>query len=209
MVNKKDDISTEKRILEAAHKVFVKKGYAAARMEDIAKEAGINRALLHYYFRSKDKMFDIIFNQHFAELLGGLGEIIKAEIPFEDRMRNLVNLYHNKFSSHPDLPLFVIHELSQNPDRLVRLISGLPGGSESGMLATRFRSIVQEEVKAGRIRTIDGMQLLINVLGLVLYPFIAKPIFQFVMKVNDEGYAKMLKNRQTEIFEFIMNALKP
>ena len=211
MVNKKGDISTEIRILEAAHKVFVKKGYAAARMEDIAKEAGINRALLHYYFRSKDKMFDIIFNQHFGEVLSGLGEMIKTEMSFEQRLKGIIEVYHNKFTSHPDLPLFVIHELAQNPKRLVELIEKLPVGEDGSKakLAVAFKAIVQKEVNAGRIKPIDGMQLLMNILALIIYPFIAKPIFQFVMQINDNDYKSMLSKRKEGIFEFIMNALKP
>jgi len=209
VVNKKDDISTEKRILEAAQKVFVKKGYAAARMEDIAKEAGINRALLHYYFRSKDKMFDLIFNQHFGELLGGLGGLIKSEMPFEERLKSIIALYHTKFTSHPDLPLFVIHELAQNPERLVTMISNLPGGSESTKLAAAFKAIVKNEVDSGRIRPIDGMQLLMNILALIIYPFIAKPVFKFVMNLDESQYKKMMDARQEQVFEFIMNALKP
>lgn len=209
MVNKKGDISTEKRILEAAHKVFVKKGFAASRMEDIATEAGINRALLHYYFRSKDKMFDIIFQQHFSELLSGLGGVIKAEMPFEERLKSIINLYHTKFTNHPDLPLFVIHELAQNPDRLVNMISKLPGGSDSGQLAIAFKKIVSDEVKAGRIKSIDGTQLLMNILALIIYPLIARPIFQFVMQIKDNDYKTMLMKRKEENFEFIMNAIKP
>lgn len=209
MVNKKGDISTEKRILDAAHKVFVKKGFAASRMEDIATEAGINRALLHYYFRSKDKMFDIIFQQHFSELLAGLGGVIKAEMSFEERLKNIISLYHTKFTNHPDLPLFVIHELAQNPDRLVNMISKLPGGSQSGQLAQAFKKIVSDEVKAGKIKPIDGMQLLMNILALIIYPFIARPIFQFVMSINDHDYKTMMAKRKEETFQFIMNAIKP
>jgi AcrR family transcriptional regulator len=210
MVNKKGDISTEKRILEAAHKVFVKKGYAAARMEDISKEAGINRALLHYYFRSKDKMFDIIFNEHFGEVLGGLTEMIKTEMPFEQRLKRIIEVYQNKFTSHPDLPLFVIHELAQNPDRLVQLIAKLPGGEGAkSKFATAFRAIVQKEIEEGRIRPIDGMQLLMNILALIIYPFIAKPIFQFVMNINEGDYKTMLSKRKEENYKFIMNAIKP
>jgi AcrR family transcriptional regulator len=201
------DITTEKRILEAAHQVFVKKGFAAARMEDIAKAAGINRALLHYYFRSKEKMFEIIFEQHFMEVMGGLKNLILSESPFEKKLKEIIALYHDKLTNHPDLPLFVLHELAQNPNRLISLVSKMPGNPSE--LLKVFQNQLKQEVKAGNIREIDATQLLLHILGSTIYPFIAKPMFKFVMQVDDEGYQKMLTKRKAELFQFIMNGIKP
>jgi TetR/AcrR family transcriptional regulator len=207
MVNDKLDNQTEKAILEAADKVFTKKGYSAARMEDIAKEAGINRALLHYYFRSKDKMFDLIFDQRVREFFAGLGGIVFSERKLEEKIRAMVEHEITVILAHPYLPIFVLQELNQNPQRLLDHAQKV--GVHPSMLLRKFSAQVNEEIKAGRIRNIDASQLLMNIMSMCIYPFIAKPILKPILETDEAGFDKIMEKRKIEVTEFILRSLKP
>lgn len=207
MAKEKDQINTEKRILEAARRVFTTKGYAAARMDDIAKEAGINRALLHYYYRNKDRMFEIIFEEGFKNAFIGLNNVLLSKQELKPKINAIVEIYFDTISKHPDLPLFVISELATNPDRLAQILARTEIATLEVMAA--FKNQVRKEVRKGTIKNIDGTQLLINVLALVIYPFIARPILKMVMQMDDASFDKMMAKRKKEITDFILDALKP
>lgn len=206
MAKKTLDNLTEKAILTAAGKVFTSKGFAAARMDDIAKEAGINRALLHYYFRSKNNLFDLVFADRFKEFFSGLSRIILSDKKLIEKIEELVSHDITMIRQHPDLPLFVMQEISRNPERL---ISHTQKAGTSFLLIKNFRTQVSEEVKKGTIRNIDGGQLLINIMSLAIYPFIARPMISAMHQYSDADFEKMIDKRKKEVADFIINALKP
>ena len=191
----------------AAGKVFTRKGLAGARMEDIAQEAGINRALLHYYFRSKEKMFDIIFQQRIREFFGGLAKIIFSEISLQEKIRSIVEHDITMISQNPDLPLFVMQEIGQRPERLVEHAER--AGAKPGDLLKVFSKQVNEEIKQGRIRPIEPVQLLINIMSMAIYPFVAKPMIMIMKQIDQKGFDKIMNARKVEVSEFILQALKP
>ncbi len=200
------DNKTEKAILTAARKVFTRKGYSGARMEDIAKEAGINRALLHYYFRTKDRMFDLVFEQRIREFFVGLAQIISRPLPLFDKIRAIVEHDINMILAQPDLPIFIMQELTQNPERLIAVAEN-SGIGPATMMKT-FRAQVKEAVDKKLIRPIEGGQLLINIMSLCVYPFVAKPMIKAVQDLDDDQFEKMIKKRKQEVPEFIIDAIK-
>lgn len=206
MAKNKLDNQTEKAILEAAGKVFTRKGFAAARMEDIAKEAGINRALLHYYFRSKDKMFDLIFDQRVHEFFSGLGEIILSERNLEEKIRAIIEHEISVLFAHPYLPIFVLQEVNQNPERMLE--HAQKAGAHPSMLLKKFSIQVKQEIKKGNIRAIDPSQLLMNIMSMAIYPFIAKPVLKTILETDDLGFEVVMKRRKKEVTDFILQALK-
>lgn len=207
MVKEKVDNQAEKAILEAARRIFTQKGLAAARMEDIAREAGINRALLHYYFRSKEKLFDLVFQQRVREFFLGLVSIISKPQSLEEKIRSIVEHDIDMIRSQPDLPIFIMQELTQRPDRLVQMAAA--SGANPAVMMKTFRQAVKEAVDRKQIRPIDGGQLLINVMSLCVYPFIAKPIIKAVQELDDKQFEKMIVKRKEEIVAFVMKSLKP
>jgi TetR/AcrR family transcriptional regulator len=206
LVNNKLDNLTEKAILEAAGKVFTRKGFAAARMEDIAKEAGINRALLHYYFRSKDNMFDLIFDQRINEFFSGLGVIMFSEKSLEEKIRAIVEHEITILIAHPYLPIFVLQEINQNPERMLE--HAQKAGAHPSILLKKFSVQVKEEIKKGKIRAVDPSQLLMNIMSMAIYPFIAKPVLKTILETDDVGFALVMKKRKKEVTDFILQALK-
>lgn len=207
MVKEKSNNLTEKAILEAAMKVFTHKGYAAARMDDIAKEANINRALLHYYFRSKDKMFDLIFEQKVKDFFSGLGQILFSDKKLEEVIRAMVKHEITLIGANPYLPIFILQELQQSPERL--LVYAQNAGMSPHLVLKRFSVLVKEAVKENKIREIEPGQLLVNIMSLCIYPVVAKPIIKTVLELDDASFHKMMTKRIESVSEFIMLSLKP
>ena len=124
--------SAEQKIKEAARKLFTQKGFAATRTRDIAEEAGINLALLNYYFRSKQKLFDIIMMENFRQFIGGMSANFQDEsLTMEERIGKVVNAYIDFLTEFPDLPLFILNEIRGNPSKLVAKINEEVGPARS------------------------------------------------------------------------------
>jgi len=194
--------STEGKILEAAKKVFIQKGMYGARMQEIADEAGINKALLHYYFRSKNKLFEAIFEKVFLELVPKAFSILKADIPFEEKINQFVSNYIDLVIENPFMPIFIINEINQNPGRfsqITHLVGTIKG--------TVFKEI-NEKVKSGEYREIDPVQMFSSVISMTLFPFLAKPLIQGAFGYSDEKFKEYLEERKKLIPEIILSYLK-
>ena len=202
----KIDKTTEELILNAARKIFTTKGFAAARMDDIAKEAGINRALLHYYFRSKDKMFDIIFEEKFREFFMGVGLILGSDMPLFEKIPAIIEHELTTLAKHPDVPMFVIGEISQNPEKFLQRIQGV--GVNPKSISHILDKQIQSEYKKGIIKKIDGPSLLINIMSLAIYPFIAKNLWQVVFEMDEHDYLKFIEKRKKELSAFIIDGIR-
>ncbi len=198
---------TEELILDAAMKVFTRKGFAAARMEEIAKEAGINRALLHYYHRDKQTMFNRIFESRFKEFFKGLFVIFESDnISLFEKIKRMVDHEINTLIKHPDLARFIITEIAQSPDLLLEY--GKKLGVNPRMFIEAFEKQVAKEVSERVIKPIEGRQLLINIMSLCIYPFVARPIIQTMMSLDETNFYNMAEQRKKELSEFIINAIK-
>ena len=195
---------TEILILDAARKVFLENGFDGTSMQMIASESGINKALLHYYFRSKDRLFESVFIEAFAHMIPNLMKIFASEAGFPEKIRGFVNAYVSALLEYPQIPLFILHELHRNPGRVIELIKS------TGLNPNLFIGMVQKEIKAGNIHVIDPYQLLVNLLALCIFPFAARPMIQgFIFKNDAKAYQEFLEKRKKEVAEFIINALKP
>jgi AcrR family transcriptional regulator len=197
------ETQAEKTILNAARKVFIEKGKEGARMQEIADEASINKALLHYYFRSKDRLFDAVFIEAFEKFLPHLHSVILSELSFFDAIRNFISGYINTILENPYIPGFILHELSQNPENIADLLDQRINNMN------RLITKIEDEINKGTIRPIDPRQVMVNVIGLCIFPFVARPIIQKIFfQENSTEYEKFLEDRKTEVFNFIYNALK-
>jgi len=199
--------ATEELILEAAMKVFTERGFDGARMDDIAKEAGINRALLHYYYRDKQTMFNIIFETRFKEFFGGIFNIFNADTSLFEKIRRLIEHEITTLIIHPDLARFIISEVANHPERLIEY--GKKLNLNPMLFLEKFETLVQAEVKTGKIKFIEGRQLIMNIMSLCIYPFVARPIVRTMMQLDSDAFNQMMEQRKKEVYQFIMNALKP
>lgn len=195
--------NTERIILEAAKKVFLQKGHSGARMQEIADEAGINKALLHYYFRSKDKLFEAIFQDAFQNFIPQISGLINSELPVIEKIWAFVDSYIDLLLKNPHVPIFILSELHHNPDRLTQMFMNY------GIQPSPFLSQLDAEINAGRIRPVNPRHLIVNMISMCVMPFAAGPILRGVLFGNDEDeYQKFLLERKTEVTLIIMNAIK-
>ena len=197
---KKDN--TEEKILNAAHTVFVKKGMDGARMQEIANEAGINKALLHYYFRTKEKLFEAIFKSVFRQILPNLMEMVYAEVPFEEKLEIFIDKYISLLLKNPFVPTFILKEMNRDPDFLASVLKN------NGLQPQKIFDMFEKEMEAGKIRKMDPRDLLVNTLGLCIFPIAAKPLLTIMLFDGDKkAYNNFLENRKTTIKEFILNSI--
>jgi TetR/AcrR family transcriptional regulator len=193
--------NTEHLILEAARKVFIHKGYAGARMQEIADEAGINKALVHYYFRGKEQLFDAVFAQALSSFLPTIKNILEIDLPVREKIVLFVDTYVDILLANPHIPAFVIHELNTDPGRFLDKLKNF------GLNPSRLIEQIRKESESGLIRNIKGDHFIINMLGMCLFPFIARPVVQGILKKTDEEYEMFLSERKKEVVQFVMHSI--
>ncbi len=184
------DITTEEKIKEAARNVFMKKGYAATRTRDIAEEAGLNLALLNYYFRSKEKLFEIVMMEKVQKLFGIIAPILNdTSTTLEKKIEVAAGNYISMLMENPDLPLFVMSEIRNNPDRFAGKIQAVKLIQESHFV---------KQIKEKR-PDINPLHFVISLLGMILFPFIAKPVLQDAGNLSTKGFQNMMEERKALI----------
>ncbi len=199
------NISTEEKIIAAAKNVFLKQGFAGARMQDIADAAGINKALLHYYFRNKDKLFEMIFMQSIQKMIPAINSVFDSDDDLFIKIRKFVSAYTEMLTENPYLPLFIANELSKNPEKVIKMI--MAGTSDKPHI-NKFIKDIQFAVEQDIIKPIPTVSLFINIMSLCIFPYIAKPMMQFFLKLDELEYRMMLEQRKQEIADFIIDSIK-
>ena len=202
-MKKTKDTTTENTILNAAKVIFQQKGMDGARMQEIADEAGINKALLHYYFRSKQLLFEAVFKNAFILLAPQMHKILNDDSSIFDKIKNFTSNYISFVIKHPYLPNFIIQELNKNPEFAINILA-----ENKFPNIEKFKNQISEEVANGTIKPIKADQLFINILSLNIFPFIAAPLFKGFLNLSNHDYNLMLEQRKTEVAEFIINSIK-
>ncbi len=193
------ELTTEEKIIAAARKLFTQKGFSATRTRDIAEEAGINLALLNYYFRSKQNLFQIIIEEKFDTLFGMIGPILSdKEVPLEEKISTLVASYTLMLLENEDLPLFVLSEIKSNEFILEKV-------KQNAELLSQ--PVIENQLKE-RGFTISSFNFIMNVMSLTLFPFMSKPLFVASGLVKEEEFAQFVTERKKDIPTWIMNTLK-
>jgi len=203
MVKKKDE-GAEQRILAAARKVFTTKGMAGARMQDIADAADINKALLHYYFKDKDKLFETIFLDEAQRFFPKINMIFSSDAPLFEKIENFVHEYIDEMSENPYLPWFVINEIHRDPDQFMFKI----WGKENLPKPAKFLDQIEKEIKQGTIKRVSPVHLLMNLLSLTIFPFIAKPMIIRNLHLSDLQFRKIMEERKREIPRIIIDSIR-
>lgn len=195
--------NTETEILIAAKEIFQQKGMAGARMQEIADKAKINKALLHYYYRSKQLLFEAVFKSAFSLLAPQLNKVLNDDSDLFEKIRKFTENYVSFVIKHPYLPNFVVQELNKNPEFVQKLRS-----EKNFPSIEKFKLQVSDAINQGIIKPIETEQLFINIISLNIFPFIGEPLLMALVNVDKESYNKILENRKTEVAEFIINSIK-
>ena len=199
----KDKIqNTEERIKDAARKVFIRKGFKGSTTRDIAKEAGINVALTNYYFRKKEKLFQIIFMEALHDFLNHLVEVLNQPIDLRKKLKLIVEKQHEIQKNNPDLLLFVYSEIRNNREGFLKEVSTM-----KNKFITQWRKQIEENVKKKNIRNIDYMSALSLVMGSIQFPVMSRPILQSIGGFTDKSYNRFLDKQVEYNVEMVTNYL--
>lgn len=190
------DKSTEEKILNAGRKLFTERGYAATRTRDIAEEAGINLALLNYYFRSKENLFKIIMLEKVELFFGELIRLLKEESTIDKKSEKIIELYFDMLSSNPDLPIFIFSETRYNKNH-----SAVREKMQS-ILNDKDLQILLKEMNPN----VNPYHIIINFIGSIVFPFISKAIFDNTTVVKESSFDKLMET-QKKILPHILNAI--
>lgn len=200
--------STEEQILQVAERLFLENGYALTSTTDIAKVVGCNQALIHYYYRTKENLFNIIFELKFKEFFQRIVESNKSgEIGFVEKIKSLVESHFELMKKNPKLPLLIINELQKQPKLLnnfKELIHNIPG-----KLHAQLEAELKVEIAAGRVREINITNLLLTIISLNISLFLLIPFGKELFELSDEQKNALIEQRKIEHVNIILNNLRP
>ncbi len=178
----------EDKIICEARRLFVEKGYAGTSMCEIAEASGMTRSALHYYFHTKDKLFQAVFTSILGSFIPHIEEIMTADTPIGERMANLVDTYVEKLQENPSLPLFLIREANRDPENLIAAVTSM--GMKQYFL--RISKYIQAEMDAGKLKPVPMQVLVFTFYGQLLVPFVFRGVAMPVLTSEDKDYAAVL-----------------
>jgi TetR/AcrR family transcriptional regulator len=194
-------LETQQKIIQAAHEVFIEKGLEGARMQEIADRAGINKALLHYYFRSKDQLFDAVFQEVIGTVMPTFTEKIGPDFNIMDLITSFIGFYNDFFRKNPQFPQFFFHEIWQHPDKLASFIKSQKVNPAE--LVKNAKSKIPPIIDSEYL----PQHMIANVLGMCLFPHIARPLFQRLFFENDDVLYDQFLSERTELLTKMLSGI--
>ena len=191
-------MNTEEVILQSAREIFYKKGLSGARMQEIADQAGINKAMLHYYFKTKEQLFNKVFSDALQIFSGRVAEILNGELSFEEKIRTYVNHTVDALVLDPGIPVFVLNELTNNPDRLVEMFAA----KDKIDLGKFF-----QEVKQYSKGNANPEVLFMDMVALCVYPIAMSSVLKKLLKKTDQEYHELMEQRKVHIIDNILQQI--
>lgn len=198
---------TENRILQAATEVFLHKGKGGARMQEIADKAGINKAMLHYYFRSKDRLYEQVFILQLERFFTSFVDAIPETDDVRAFLEHFVEAYMNYIAANEGLVRFIIWEIQSGAQLMPQFMKSL--FSKRGYRKPLFLLKIEKAIADGQIREVEPVNFVISLIGLCAYPFIARPILEKVFNGVAISSDDFLAKRKTEILNLLWNGIKP
>jgi TetR/AcrR family transcriptional regulator len=196
-------VTTEEKIIIAAEEIFIEHGFDGARMQAIADKAEINKAMLHYYFRSKEMLFEKIFEEKVKGLFPHIGEQMKLKESFMDKICFFIEQYYGILVKYPYLPLFVISTLNKKENK--KFVNKLPFSFFKDFFFESFFN----DLAAGKIRQVNPFQFALSLMGLCVFPFLAKPALKEISGMDDEQFNILMQQRVEELQSYVKLILTP
>jgi TetR/AcrR family transcriptional regulator len=199
---KTENLKAEEKILKAAEDIFLRDGYSGSRMQDIADSAGINKAMLHYYFRSKDKLFEHIFDKKVSIMFPQMEELFETKDNFIDIISTFVEKYLELLIENPFLPLFVVSTINKADNE--EFIEKLPTRFIAKLIEKYY-----EDLHLKKVRELNPFQFVMSVFSMCAFPFMAKPMILKATNANNEVFAALMQSRASEIQLYVRLILNP
>ena len=204
--------TTKAKILDAAYRRLAREGYAALSMREIARDAGVNHALINYHFRSKDQLAKAAFARAAAQFMPAVINVMASDRELEDKVARVVALELDHLSRAPGLPGYIISEVTHHPERARELIAAMTGEQLEDIRTRLFGALktqIDARVAAGRMRPISPQAFMVNLMALCIFPFAARPMLMAMVGLDDPGFEAFIARRRTELPAFFLGALKP
>ncbi|VXD18627.1 TetR/AcrR family transcriptional regulator [Marinoscillum sp. 108] len=198
------DVQTEKLIKDKAKVLFFQKGYLNATTQEIADEAGVNRALIHYYFRSREQMMDTLLDEALVEKKEKVRKILTADLPFREKIANYIETMVDHGLTYPYLDNFIISETARYPDKVRAFCS-----RDSIKSTDLIQEQLEEEIAAGRMVPISPQDFMVNLAALCNYPILAKPVLKTIYGMTDTTYREFLNERKQTIYMTLFGERMP
>jgi TetR/AcrR family transcriptional regulator len=197
------DIDTEALIKAAAKKVFLKKGLAGTRLQEIADEAGIGRTALHYYFRSKEKLFQIVWEEVFREMSQISVMLEKSNLTVIEKMQGFAEAYFNKALSEPELEIFMLNEFNKNPEIMAEILVTPTGYNPAELLIND----IEKAVKKGELKG-EPKQIFMTLISICLFSFAGKSMMKSMLNLDEAAYMELMTQRKDYVIKFLETAFK-
>ena len=194
--------NTENKIFDAAEEIFQQKGLGGARMQEIAEKAGINKALLHYYFRTKEKLFGEIFKKAILINQPIFIQVLNSDLELHHKIETFIDKYMDLISKKPFIPLFIINQLNQEPNFITKFIS-----EKINFDFSNLEKQLKDEFEKGNIIKITAPHLVADIFAMCAFSTLAKPMLKFMFKMDDEAYKVFFHERKKHISEIIFNGI--
>jgi TetR/AcrR family transcriptional regulator len=201
-------LTTEETILEVAERLFLENGFSATSTTRIAKEVGCNQALVHYYFRTKENLFNTIFEKKFSAFFYALFETISLkEMSFQEKLTCLIQSHFDLLQANPKMPSLILNEIARQPNQVHALFEKLHSIPE--MFFEGINKELQVEIEQGRIRRISLFDLIISILSLNIAQFVILPVAETILQLSTTQKETLLAHRRIENVEFVLKSLRP
>ncbi len=206
-MNQKGDINTEQAILEAAERLFIEKGFGATSTTEIAKVVGCNQAMVHYYYRTKERLFEAIFESKAKLFTSSFLKIGSMDIPFMDKIKMIIEIHFDILHANPGLPLFFFTEFRANLDKIETIRESIREFIEP--VYQKINTELKSEIKKGKIRNTELVDLIMTIASLNATLFIMYPIVKKITEMDDAEADKFLSHRKEENMRIILKSLEP
>ena len=193
----------EQQIIETAQQLFMEKGFVETSMSDIAAKVGINRPTLHYYFRTKDRMFQAVFSSIVASLLPKVQDIIALNLPFMERVSLVLDEYITYFIKHPYIPKFVCEEIRRDVDHLLEATKSM----QLDKILLLTKNSLLSEMEAGRLKTVPLHVVFLTFYGLLTFPLISKNLVINLFLEDESQFESFLREWKQYIIPHLHNLL--
>jgi TetR/AcrR family transcriptional regulator len=198
------DKQTEEKIFESATEVFIEKGMDGTRMQDIADHAGINKSLLHYYYRTKDHLFNAVYEMIAGQMFKKFAPVLDENLSLEEKIRFFFREHIAFMQKNPRLPAFLLNEFHRNPERIRKLIQSI----DINRLWTTLEAQHKEELKRYNISKENIPQFMTTVAGMSVFPFVARPVIASIMEKMGYNFDQYIEERKEYAADFVINAMK-
>jgi AcrR family transcriptional regulator len=198
------DKQTEEKIFESATEVFIEKGMDGTRMQDIADHAGINKSLLHYYYRTKDHLFNAVYEMIAGQMFKKFAPVLDENLSLEEKIRFFFREHIAFMQKNPRLPAFLLNEFRRNPERIRKLIQSI----DINRLWTTLEAQHKEELKRYNISKENIPQFMTTVAGMSVFPFVARPVIASIMEKMGYNFDQYIEERKEYAADFVINAMK-